>query len=245
MSSLDWRFSQSFFKGRAKVRLSNLNLTNTNTRTTREEHIQTLVEKFQSEGCIRLNPDNYIKVLIPNDFPYTLGDNIASDDEILDLPAHVQINVLQGKHRVLAADRVIWDKWWIADFYTESKLSKPACIVYTNLLDLPQSFQAIIREEHPNAQPFCDGDIYRNVRMYEQLGDVDAEVKWRGRFSKTAQREMHRLEKDFKHIRRALDKLLEFKGLWKFLKISYLGRWLSIRCQEVLNSPVYTCAFFD
>lgn len=102
----------------------------------------------------------------------------------------------------------------------------------------------LIREEHPNAQSFCDGDIYQNVRKYQRLGDVDAELKWRGRFSKTAQREMHRLEKDFKYIQRALDRLLEFTGLWKFLKISYLGRWLSIRCQEV-HSPASTPTFLD
>lgn len=105
----------------------------------------------------------------------------------------------------------------------------------TDLPGLPQSYQATLREEHPNAQPFCDGDIYQHIRMYQQLRDVDAEIKWRGRLSKTAQREMNRLEKDYKHVQRGFDRLLEFKGLWKFLKISYLGRWLSIRCQEVVT----------
>ncbi|KAJ5733294.1 hypothetical protein N7533_013741 [Penicillium manginii] len=223
-SDLDWRTSRRL--GRAKVRLNNLDLLTTTTRTIREEHIQALVEKFQSEGCTRLNPDNYIKVLVSEDFPYSLNDNVLHDDEVLGLPDNIQLTVLHGKHRILAAKRFFFllDSWWIADFYTEG---------------LSQSHQATLCEEHPNAQPFCDGDIYRNIRMYQQLRDVDAEIKWRGRLSKTAQREMHRLEKDFKHIQREFDRLLEFRGLWKFLKISYLGRWLSIRCQEVSLLHLY------
>jgi hypothetical protein len=123
MSSVDWRFSPRFFKGRAKIRLCNLDVTTTSTRTTREEHIHALVQKFQSEGCVRLNPDNYVKLLVPSDFRYasSLSDHISSDDEVLDLPDHVRISVLHGKHRILAADRALWDKWWITDFYTESK----------------------------------------------------------------------------------------------------------------------------
>lgn len=90
-----------------------------------------------------------------------------------------------------------------------------------------------IREEHSNAQPYCDGDIYRNVRHYERLGDVDSELKWRGRFSKGVHNELARMEKDFKRIRRALDKLIPFSGMWQALKLSYLGRWLSLKCPEV------------
>ncbi|KAJ5109964.1 hypothetical protein N7532_002609 [Penicillium argentinense] len=155
MSSSDsWTASQRFYRGRAKVRLNNLDVTGVSARTTREEHIQVLVEKFQSEGCIRLNPDNFIKALVCDNI---LPNRDDSEIQTLDLPDDIKLTVFHGKHRVLAADRFLWDKLWIADLYSES---------------LPREFQVIIREEHPNAQPFCDGDIYQNIRMYQELGDV-------------------------------------------------------------------------
>lgn len=119
MSNLDWRSSRRLG---AKVRLSNLDVTTTSARTIREEHIQALVEKFQSESCIRFNPDNYIKVLVDDDFPYSLSNDVSTSDQVLDLPDDSKITILQGKHRVLAAEIFLChlDKWWIADFYTES-----------------------------------------------------------------------------------------------------------------------------
>jgi hypothetical protein len=94
------------------------------------------------------------------------------------------------------------------------------------------TIQQGIRDEHPNGQPYCDGDIYRNVRHYETIGDVESELRWRGRFSKGVHHELARMEKDFKRIKRAFDKLLPFLGLWQVIKLSYLGRWLSVKCPE-------------
>lgn len=62
---------------------------------------------------------------------------------------------------------------------------------------------------------------------------MDAEVKWRGRLSKKVQHDLARMEKDFKYMQRAFDMLLDFTPLWNTLKLSYLGRWLTLKCPEV------------
>jgi hypothetical protein len=41
------------------------------------------------------------------------------------------------------------------------------------------------------------------------------------------------MEKDFKRLTRAFNKLLPFTGLWASIKLSYLNRWLSAQCPEV------------
>ena len=98
---------------------------------------------------------------------------------------------------------------------------------------MPQDTQDTIREEHPNAKPFTDGDIYRNIRYYQRRGDDDAELKWRGRLREGARRELERMERKAKPLTRSLDNLLPFFGLWSSLKLSYLGRVLSLQCHEV------------
>lgn len=58
---------KAFYKGRAKVSLSNFELNGSRPRTIREEHIDAIVETFKLEGYIRLNVDNFVKVLIYSD----------------------------------------------------------------------------------------------------------------------------------------------------------------------------------
>ena len=108
--------------------------------------------------------------------------------------------------------------------------------------DLPQDVRQFIHEEHPNAQRFSDGDIYQNIRISQTQGNVDAEIKWRGRLPGRVKKELDRMEKDFKRIQRGMDNLLPFKGLWNSLKLSYLGRWLSIKCPEARRT-VHYCIF--
>jgi hypothetical protein len=107
------------------------------------------------------------------------------------------------------------------------------CLKAYIVTELSSKAQKIIREEHPNAQPYCDGDIYRYIRMNQRLGDMDAELKWRGRLSEDSAKGLLRLEKDFRRVQGALDRLLPFIGLWEPLKLSYLGEWMSVKCPEV------------
>ncbi|KAJ6123317.1 hypothetical protein N7512_005782 [Penicillium capsulatum] len=223
----DWIHSakQSSYHGRAKVMLGHFDLSDTSgTRTTREEHINSLVRVFESEGCMRSSPDNYVKVIVERNLlqQFLTGQGLSEahlhgELQFLDFPSDFRLTLLHGKHRLLAAERFLWDKWWVAEFYSE---------------DLPQDVRQFIHEEHPNAQRFSDGDIYQNIRTSQTQGNVDAEIKWRGRLPGRVKKILDRLEKDFKRIQRGMDNLLPFKGLWNSLKLSYLGRWLSIKCPE-------------
>lgn len=107
------------------------------------------------------------------------------------------------------------------------------CLSTYIIKELSSETQKVIQEEHPNARPYCDGDIYRHIRMNQRLGDVDAELKWRGRLSEDSAKGLLRLEKDFRRVQGALDRLLPFNGLWEPLKLSYLGEWMSVKCPEV------------
>ncbi|KAA8645057.1 uncharacterized protein ATNIH1004_009268 [Aspergillus tanneri] len=219
------------YRGAAKIRLQHFafNRNIPDVRTIRESHIKALVNTFESEGCLRLNPDNFVKVLISDEIlQQSLSRQSLSETDLfepgephmLDLPENVKLPVLHGKHRLLAAERFLWDKWWIAHLYSD---------------DLPPRTQEFIEEEHPNAHTYCDGDIYRNIRYHQRNGNVDSEIKWRAHLSEGSRRDLARMEKDFKRIKRGLDNLLPFVGLWKSLKLSYLGRWLSVLCPEELT----------
>lgn len=62
---------------------------------------------------------------------------------------------------------------------------------------------------------YCDGDIYRNIRTYGRLGNVDLELKWRGRLSKGVHHELARMEKNFKRVKGRRFKLLSYYGSQK------------------------------
>ena len=129
--SNDWIHSakQSSYRGRAKVMLGHFDLSDTpGTRTTREEHINSLVRVFESEGCIRSSPDNYVKVIVERNLlqQCLTGQGLSEahlhgELQFLDFPSDFRLTLLHGKHRLLAAERFLWDKWWVAEFYSEGK----------------------------------------------------------------------------------------------------------------------------
>ncbi|KAJ6024790.1 hypothetical protein N7540_005587 [Penicillium herquei] len=217
---------QEFYRGRAKIFLHHFAINQSAPRAINEFNVQRMDRYFQSEGILRLNPDNFIKVLIDST---VLEQALASQNhseamlhgplQFLHLPDTARLHVLQGNLRVLAAKKRSL-KWWVAELYT---------------CDMESEIRQTIREEHPNAQSYSDGDIYRKIRHYEHIGDVDSELKWRGRLRKGVQHELMRMEKDFKRTKRSFDRLLPFLGLWQALKLSYLGRWLSVKCPEEIN----------
>jgi hypothetical protein len=121
---------RSFYMGRAKVNLRNFDLSGSGPRTIREKHIVSLVETFKSEGCIRLNADNFVKALVSNVIlEQTLSEQGLNATDLHDqsqlhfvnFPENFKLNLLHGKHRLLAADRFLCDKWWVVEFYCEGK----------------------------------------------------------------------------------------------------------------------------
>lgn len=81
--------------------------------------------------------------------------------------------------------------------------------------------------------------------MNQRLGDIDAELKWRGRLSEDSAKGLLRLEKDFRRVQGAFDRLLPFIGLWEPLKLLYLGEWMSVKCPEVCHLLSERCKIAD
>jgi hypothetical protein len=102
-------------------------------RTIRQNHIDALVNSFESEGCFRLNPDNFVKVLINDEILQRClrRQNLRENDllqpgepHFLDLPDGIKLTVIHGKHRLLAAETFLFDKWWIAQLYSDGKKTR-------------------------------------------------------------------------------------------------------------------------
>ncbi|KAF3481568.1 uncharacterized protein GIQ15_04327 [Arthroderma uncinatum] len=220
----------SHYVGRAKIDLRHFRFERnlSEVRTISDKQVENLVNGFRHHGCYRLKPDNYVQALISSDVLQhalatqrlerqdLLGDAEPRD---LELPADAFVEVLHGRHRLLAAERFLWDKWWIADLYVDN---------------LPPWVEAVMREEHSNAHQFCDGDIYRNLRYYQSRESENEEEKWRARLSSGKRDDLDRMDLKARRLRRAFDRLLPFKGLWSALKLGYLGRLLRLRSSEEL-----------
>lgn len=110
---------KSSYRGRAKIHLRNFSI-GPGPRSIRGEHIRALVRIFESEGCSRLNPENWVKVLVPSDIEFDVDINDDRFVPLLDLDENIRFTVLQGKHRLLAAKTHSVD-WWIAEFYSEGE----------------------------------------------------------------------------------------------------------------------------
>ena len=119
-----------YYRGKAKINLRHFDL-HRNTpgvRTISDKHVKSLINTFETEGCLRLNPDNFAKVLINDEVlrqsltRQELEDTDlleAAETHFLDLPSDARLTVLHGKHRLLAAESFLWDKWWIVQLYSD------------------------------------------------------------------------------------------------------------------------------
>ncbi|EEP83049.1 predicted protein [Uncinocarpus reesii 1704] len=92
----------------------------------------------------------------------------------------------------------------------------------------------VIREDDPNSRKYCDGDIYRNIRLHQRRGNVNAEEKWRSRLTDRKRNDLVRMESKLRRLNRGFDQLLPFIGLWSSLKLGYLSRLFRLRCPEEL-----------
>ncbi|KAJ5741084.1 hypothetical protein N7493_000956 [Penicillium malachiteum] len=115
---------QQFYKGRAKISLHHFEINKSAPRTINEFNVQNMDRCLQSEGISRLNPDNFVKVLIDASvLEQALATQNASEAilhgplQFLNLPDTTRLHVLQGNLRILAATRRSV-KWWVAELYT-------------------------------------------------------------------------------------------------------------------------------
>lgn len=102
-----------------ELNIRNFDLSGSGPRTIREKHIASLVETFKSENCIRLNADNFVKALASNVvLEQTLSEQGLNATDLRDqsrlrfvnFPENPRLNLLHGKHRLLATDRFLCDK---------------------------------------------------------------------------------------------------------------------------------------
>jgi hypothetical protein len=122
----------NYYRGVAKVDLRHLSFERLipGVRTIRQSHVKALVNTFESEGCLRHNPDNFVKVLIKDEILQQVlqRQNLSQNDLLgseepcfLEFPEDIKLTVIQGKHRLLAAEQQPLDRWWIAHLYSDGK----------------------------------------------------------------------------------------------------------------------------
>lgn len=199
------------------------------------KNVQRLITVFKLEGCLRLDPDNHVPVLISRETLNLLLSSLRGtearltnwDEQLLFFEPTSPLTILHGRHRLEAARKFLRhnDKWWAVDLLVEELLS-PSTANY-------------IRKNDLNSSRFCDGDIFRHLRFATLHSDLAERKKWLARLSITKRRDVLQLEKraNREHetalLLNALDSLLPLPGLWLALKLGTFHRLLSLRCPEV------------
>ena len=95
------------------------------------KNVTRLIQIFELEGCLRLDIEHHIPVLIEQDLleeciAQTLIDpaKLLNGDIVpeLELPPNTKLNCLHGRHRIAAARKFLLpvDRWWTVDLYLES-----------------------------------------------------------------------------------------------------------------------------
>lgn len=195
------------------------------------KNVQRLLNIFELEGCLRMEPDNYVPALIPRALLPTVpkvAGGLADwmiEPPVFDPPE--SLYCLHGRHRIEAARQYLslTGKWWVVYLYVEEHLSSSSRIT--------------LRGETYNAKSFFDGDIYRHLRICQQSGDQSGKKKWLSRLSDVKRRDVLQLEKraekcpQTKAFQQKLDGLIPYRGLWPALRIGTFHRLLSLRCPEV------------
>ena len=210
--------------GYAKIRIQNINFAHSYRDATQwdvDEHdVLGLVETYRKEGCKRHDVRNFLDVLAPAGITVPVTANINAS-----LPeADMNVLGLQGLRRTLAAAKYLplTDQWWPVKVYSCS---------------LPEPVKFQISESYGHENTFKDGHIVRMILKYHLMGPKQAEMRWRGRLTKT---KLHNLNKLLKldGFGAALSKLLNFPGIWSGLELGSLHRLLYLKCNEVGRSIV-------
>lgn len=198
-------------------------------RSLNQGNIQRLLHRFNNEGCRRFDPLTWITAEVSpfelqqlkttNSVEYLTKDHPTE----LKLQPGCTVHCFQGRHRLAAA--TIWlspdDQWWNLILYDSTKLTAEA--------------RRKLREAERISQEFSDGDIYRNVRNYQQRGDAEPAGEWLARWTPTKCRDFKKIYEpkvdNHRDFRENLDALLRFPALWPpWLMGTHL---LSLQCPEV------------
>ena len=112
------RIYRDFFK----ISLENIELqiTTHNTRQRDSKNIARLLESFALESCNRLQPENYISVLVDGvELPLQIEHSSSNYNKSPTLTLQKTVLCLNGHHRIQAARKFLAgeNRWWIADLY--------------------------------------------------------------------------------------------------------------------------------
>ncbi|KAL1873636.1 hypothetical protein Plec18167_006153 [Paecilomyces lecythidis] len=217
-----------YFRGRAKVKLSNLEFERDEVLGTRPEdkaNTQRLVEVFRTEGCVRLEPEHHVAAVVSEDqlhqsllLSSTSQEALiqAPEPPILNLSHDTKLICLYGKHRLKAAE-ICGEDWWVVELYLD---------------ELPAEARSQLREESSNSKNFLDGVIYRTFRQYQLVGDVYHSRKWWARLSSDEKKKQIRRLQRHERLMRGYDRLLPFIGLWDTFVTGHIKLILGLRCPE-------------
>lgn len=199
-------------------------------RAFRQSRVDHLIHRFEHEGCRRFDPLTWIPCEVSfEDLGPLLGEGLPVGTlKDLELPQGWKLHCFQGQHRIAAA--LQWldpnDHWWNFELYDSTKLSDEC--------------RRRLRECDQSSQTFSDGEIFRNVRNYQQRGETEAAREWLAKWSPTKCREFNRIycPKEsitaYTSLGHKLDSLLQFAALWEPW---FMGTHLpSLKCPEVSKS---------
>ena len=129
------RFSKKkkHFKGSAKIDLEHLQFAKFDaSEFLNPKNVARLKRIFELEGCLRLDPEHHIPVIIDLDIlERSLAQSRIRRGDLFDsrippeltLPPDCVVICLHGRHRIAAARECLLadDRWWTVDIYSESR----------------------------------------------------------------------------------------------------------------------------
>ncbi|KAI9772442.1 MAG: hypothetical protein M1840_000645 [Geoglossum simile] len=227
-----------YFRGTARIRLERLHFGNQCPRELNKKIVEKLKDKFETEGCLRLEPKHHIPAIIdqqildaaikisPNVSLHTLLDTLGDLPPELKIPPNCSLECLHGRHRIQAGREILQpkDKWWTVDLYLKDTSS-----------DLKQA----LSEEYSNSVDFSDSEIYQKIRQYRSYTNKSTEImfaekRWWARLhGKNKRKDLKQLLKH-ERLTAAFDALLVIPGIWGGLRIGVLHKLIAMKCDEEL-----------
>src|SRR5438045_1384574 len=167
------------YRGSARVPIQNLIFSN-GCRELSQSNVHRLVDIFYTQDCLRCDWENRINVVISkSELAIVLeASHLTSkellihrdDDEppLLIVPDGIQFTCLEGRHRIEAARRFLFDDaWWTVNIHDECETKRPWIFQYTDKLTaLSREVQTQMEEMFLNENAYSDGQILRKIRYY-------------------------------------------------------------------------------
>ncbi|QSS61740.1 hypothetical protein I7I51_03917 [Histoplasma capsulatum] len=219
------------FRGYAKIDLSHFRLEDDHVLGSRpvgqnveSQNVLRLLKLFESVGCDREDPENYVPVLISqNTLSQAIDDSRTTQVVLLNgieppnliLGHGTRLLCLQGKSRIRAAQEFFspGERWWGARLYLDT------------------AARDRLREKYSNEQNFGDGDIYRNLRYHQLRGNGPRAEAWWARWSSPKRRHVRQMQKQ-ERLLNQFDRLLPYVGLWASVNVKLFRRIVDSRCYE-------------